>query len=906
MARTKQTARGGANTSTPLCGCWFPFSRPESPHHIRRSYLPAHKIQANTIIKDLTSRTTLTQKFTNETNDNLDNIIYSFPLYDGVSVVSFTATVGSVRIEGVVKEKHEARQEYNDALARDEAAGLLEQLPEASDVFSTRIGNVAAGITVTIELVYIGELRHDAEANGTRFTIPAAIAPRYGLTPHDILSAHSLSSTSEAIHFAIDVDGVEGSQIRQLQSPSHPITVTIGRTTEMSEDEHMSHRASAALSIDDTVLDKDFIIIICATNTGAPKALLETHLTIPKQRALMATLVPNFKIPPSHGEVVFIVDRSGSMGGKIDTVVKAMTIMLKSLPLGVRFNICSFGSSHSFLWPRSQYYSVSSLEEALAHVNEFAPNFGGTEMLEPVKLTVSHRCEDTLLDAILLTDGQIWNQQELFDFVAESSKLYSARFFSLGIGSGCSTALVEGVSAAGDGFSQFVAEGERMDKKMVRLLKGALTPHIRDYSLEVKYQKDDDDYEMVESVKDAFKIGVALPLRLKRESPRKAAVSLFDKSLSHDSDDDEDVPLAERQRTMLPTPPEFAPPSMLQTPSQIPSLYPFARTTVYVLLGPSTYNLTPQSLVLRGTSEHGPLEFEIEVEDVGKSQTIHQLASRRAVHELEKGRGWLSEAKDKEDDVLLRSKYEGQWEGILQREAVRLGVQYQVASKWCSFVAVQDGREMQPVVFGGKIPRVNLGQAPRKQLASKAARKFVPTASDVRQRKVAKVGTGDAGSTQECTPASPVSHPRRSTRASVRSQSALHSQGSNAMDVDESDAQARLPETNNAKMHAIIGLQKFDGSWDWDEKLIAILDGNPGSMMSRSGRRSVKATALAVAFFQACVPEEEDAWELIVDKAKGWLSQQPRMDVDKEIAEADKRFIGYTQYGQVKDWEFTM
>ena len=56
-----------------------------------------------------------------------------------------------------------------------------------------------------------------------------------------------------------------------------------------------------------------------------------------------------------------------------------------------------------------------------------------------------------------------------------------------------SSALIEGVARAGNGFSQMVGNGEKLDSKIVRMLKGALTPHINDYELEIKYEDDSVD-----------------------------------------------------------------------------------------------------------------------------------------------------------------------------------------------------------------------------------------------------------------------------------------------------------------------------------------------------------------------------------------------------------------------------
>ena len=67
---------------------------------------------------------------------------------------------------------------------------------------------------------------------------------------------------------------------------------------------------------------------------------------------------------------------------------------------------------------------------------------------------------------------------------------------------------------------------------------------------------------------------------------------------------------------------------------------------------------------------------------------IHQLAARKATQGLEEGNGWISEARS-EDGVLIKDKYPAQFELLQQYEAVRLGVEFQVGGKYCSFVAVE-------------------------------------------------------------------------------------------------------------------------------------------------------------------------------------------------------------------------
>jgi hypothetical protein len=101
-----------------------------------------------------TSTTVLKQTFTNPSlRDGIKECIYTFPLYDGVSVVGFTCKIGDKILTGLVKEKVKAKNIFDEAVAKGETAGLLEQAPESADVFSTKLGNIPAGQSVIGESI---------------------------------------------------------------------------------------------------------------------------------------------------------------------------------------------------------------------------------------------------------------------------------------------------------------------------------------------------------------------------------------------------------------------------------------------------------------------------------------------------------------------------------------------------------------------------------------------------------------------------------------------------------------------------------------------------------------------------------------------------------------------------------
>lgn len=726
-----------------VCGLYFNQDR-------KRIYLPQVELRSHTTITPVCFTTKLTQTFDNPNDATLQQVRYTFPLYDGVAVSGYTITFGEKTIRGVVQQKDQAKKTYQAAVDRGETAGLLESLP--AGVFGVTLGNVPAKASIVVDITYCGELKHDAAIDGLRYTLPTSIAPRYGSYPGQVLQSNVTSNGG--ISIAVDVD-MASSAIRKVQSPSHPIALSMGAlsTTEGGDNAPFApSQASATLTRGTTELGDDFVLQLLIDDISRPQAILETHPTFPHQRALMTTLVPKFTLDSAHPEIVFIADQSGSMSGsKNAALVKALKVFLKSLPLGVRFNICAFGNDFRFLFPKSQAYNEDNLKAALSFVESFRADYGGTEILKPITAAFEQHLSDLLLEIMLLTDGEIWAEDAVFQYINQqvAEKRVDARVFALGIGRDVSHTLVEGVARAGRGFAQFVTqeEEEETDQKVMRMLKGALYAHTRDYEVEVHYvhEKDeekmgdvdeDEEFEIVEKVNDCLSMvdqaAKTAPLDNGDGSNAKP-ISFFDTSTDLDRPANTDNDTTDRYAHLL----ALQPPKLLQAPNTIPPLFPFNRTTLYLLLGPETTQKPVNAITLRAKSAQGPLELNIPVHHTAPTSTgnvpvIHQLAARKATQDLEEGRGWLSSATV--DGAAVREKFPGRFDELVERECVRLGERFQVAGRWTAFVAVEGGAEGKVVEDresldgsgGGGAPRKRTGGAPvRRQLASYAARRYV-------------------------------------------------------------------------------------------------------------------------------------------------------------------------------------
>ncbi|KAF8476039.1 hypothetical protein BDZ91DRAFT_844704 [Kalaharituber pfeilii] len=749
--------------STGDCGTSYPYTHP-----VKESWIPLTQVTANARICHYFANVTLTQTFIPPYDDAINAQIqeakYSFPVYPSSSVISFAARVklnGEVvkTVRGIVKTIPQAKKEYKDAVARGETAGYLEQVED--DVFIMKLGNIpkATGTMVEVNVGYVTELKHDSEVDGIRFTVPVAIAPRYGNAPADV---HATSGTKVANGLEMNVEIDMPGPVVGVQSPSHPIAVTIGSLGASNQSAEFDNKlAYANLTQMISYLDRDFVLQILCNDSASPRAILETHTTgdgAVDSAALMLTFVPKFVIPPSPGpkkkrkEIIFLVDRSGSMYDKVEPLKAALRVFLKSLPPndGIRFDICSFGSRYEFLFDEkfvpncgSRLYSQSTLNEALAHVDSMTANFGGTEIYAPLKEAcdrVMKRNQDRTkriqegvpgeedkveweTELLLLTDGEVWDTKELFALVREHTQEWRAhgkraderagiRIFTLGIGRDVSHAFVEGLAKAGGGYAMTVGDNERFEGKVVRMLKAALGERVGGFELtfdgidrwkrSVNEGLEEDDFEMIDQPTVTTE---------KTPAPTAAPISLFDPSTDPDS-------IHEAKVASMPT---LVPPKIIRSPHIIPPLFAFNRTTVYLLLSPHSPSSSlplPEKIILKAVTSGGtPLELAIPVtkRSIKGTKTLHQLATKKYLDDLKEGESWIHFARGsgeklectypegectRKDYIKLYSPDSDDWNEdqfteLVRKEGERVGLQWGVVGKWTAFVALEESRENQ-------------------------------------------------------------------------------------------------------------------------------------------------------------------------------------------------------------------
>lgn len=102
--------------------------------------------------------------------------VYVFPLSARAAVNAYAIDIGERTVEGVIRERDEALQVYEDARDRGQTAGLVEQ--DARDIFVQHIANIAPGEQIVTRFRYAEMLDYE-HATGFRFHYPLTITPRY-------------------------------------------------------------------------------------------------------------------------------------------------------------------------------------------------------------------------------------------------------------------------------------------------------------------------------------------------------------------------------------------------------------------------------------------------------------------------------------------------------------------------------------------------------------------------------------------------------------------------------------------------------------------------------------------------------------------------------------------------------
>jgi Ca-activated chloride channel homolog len=440
--------------------------------HTERGNLPLELIDVQAAVTGLASSIKLTQGFRNPHDEPLE-ATYIFPLPPRAAVTSLRMEADGRVVDGLLKERGEAREDYDQAISAGKRASIAEE--ERPGVFTMRVGNIMPGEKVSVHLTLAGALSYeDGEAT---FRFPLVVAPRYipgmplaggqvgdGTLPDtdQVPDASRISPPvllpgfPNPVQLSVAVDIDPGTLPLNGISSSLHATATEDAPTGLRIRLNPGERA-----------DRDFLLRL----RYGSEAISTSLSVLPDDDGgtfALTVLPPAIEAPTRGRDVVLVLDRSGSMGGwKMVAARRAAGRIVDTLNGSDRFTVLAF--DHQIDSPASL---PSGLVEASDRNRFRAVEFlsgldarGGTEMLSPLR-----RAADLLKDApdrdrvlVLVTDGQIGNEDELLREL--SPGLGGVRVHTVGIDRAVNEAFLQRLSGS-SGRCELVESEDRLDDAM--------------------------------------------------------------------------------------------------------------------------------------------------------------------------------------------------------------------------------------------------------------------------------------------------------------------------------------------------------------------------------------------------------------------------------------------------------
>ncbi len=442
--------------------------------------LPLKSTTAKVDIAGVIAQVTVTQVYKNTGSKPLE-AIYVFPGSTRAAVHAMRMKVGERTLDAKVKERGQARADYEQAKTEGRTASLLEQ--HRPNVFQMNVANILPGDEVKVELTYT-ELLIPQE--GTyQFVYPTVVGPRYagkpGTDSHTgeawVANPYTHAGEAPLSTFDLQVTLAAGMPIQRMACETHRSTIQYQGTD------------TATLKLDASEAqggNRDFIL-----NYQLAGQQVQSGLILHKgkdENFFLLMAQPPKRVAPEQmppREYVFIMDVSGSQYGfPLDVSKVLMKEMIQGLRPQDRFNVMVFEGSSALCWNGSQVASPEHLQQALAFVREQNAG-GGTELGAALRraLTLPGTAGFSRT-FVVSTDGYISVDGQVFDLIRKN--LGEANLFAFGIGSSVNRHLIEGMAHAGQGEAFVVTNPNEAPSTAEKFRHYVSTPVLSHVKVEAK------------------------------------------------------------------------------------------------------------------------------------------------------------------------------------------------------------------------------------------------------------------------------------------------------------------------------------------------------------------------------------------------------------------------------------
>src|SRR5436190_10211245 len=342
-------------------------------------HLPLKDTRVEIAVSGVIADVKVLQTYRNEGSRPI-NASYIFPASTRAAVYAMRMRIGDEVIVAKIKEREEAKHEFDAAKEQGKSASLLEQ--ERPNVFSMSLANIMPQEQVEIELHYTELL---VPTDGIyEVVFPTVVGPRYSSQPESgapkedrwVKSPylHQNNQPTSTLHISARISA--GVPIQDLTCPSHKISP------------QWQNPSTAQISLDDTDPfqgNRDFVLRYHLAGNQITSGLLLYQGADENFFLYMAqppNRVTNEDIPPR--EYIFVLDVSGSMDGfPLNTAKRLLRDLIGQLRPSDLFNVVLFAGDSTILSTNSLQANQENISRAIRLI-EGQRGSGGTELLAAV------------------------------------------------------------------------------------------------------------------------------------------------------------------------------------------------------------------------------------------------------------------------------------------------------------------------------------------------------------------------------------------------------------------------------------------------------------------------------------------------------------------------------------------
>lgn len=356
---------------------------PQSPTDIPEAEKPKLSIPLTKIVYEAKVAGTMASVTSRQVYKNENTVpveaIYVFPLPDEASVVGCTVTIGKKKIEAELKEQKQARQEYEDALAKGHHAALVEQ--KRANIFKMSVGGIEPGEEIKVNITY--HQRVEWQDNGGRFSIPTVVAPRFipGV-PSGAKTGGGWAPDTDEVPDASEItpvvakDGVPYTvDIHAELMPGFACKVTSPSHGSLMREREIGKGLTEKIELVGLLPNRDFILVLALR---AKKVDTAVHAgSFGGAQFASISIVPPVKAAVGKKKrILLILDNSGSMSGAkihgLKVVAHKAVERLEKEKTGHEVGIVGFDTQILFDYP------LSAISDATYKAIESMRAQGGT------------------------------------------------------------------------------------------------------------------------------------------------------------------------------------------------------------------------------------------------------------------------------------------------------------------------------------------------------------------------------------------------------------------------------------------------------------------------------------------------------------------------------------------------